>query len=119
MSNINQEIVQEVAYKCKNCGRLTYPKRVRCLNCKSQNFEKVPFPEYGEVLTFTQVFQLPWGVDDRFLTLGIIKFDNGVKTMGRITSPDIKTGTKVKGSWEKIRVMNGEDVYGWSFTPVN
>lgn len=107
------------AYKCKKCGRVTYPKRVRCLNCKSTEFDTLAFSEYGNVVTFTQSYQLPWGIDEPYLTLGVIKFDNGVKTLGRISSPEISTGGRVKASWEKIRVIDGEDVYGWMFTPAN
>lgn len=107
------------AYKCKKCRRITCPKRVRCLKCKSAEFEEIPFSEYGQVLTFTQAYQLPWGIDEPYLMLGVVKFDNGIKTMGRISSPDISTGAKVKASWEKIRVIDGEDIYGWCFTPVN
>lgn len=107
------------AYKCKKCGRITYPKRVRCLKCKSMDFEEIAFPEKGEVLTFTQAYQLPWGIDELYLTLGIVKFENGIKTMGQFTTPEVNIGDKVKASWEKIRVLEGEDTYGWRFTPVN
>lgn len=106
-----------VAYKCKQCGRVTYPKRVCCLKCKSQEFDEISFSEYGHIITFTQTYQLPWGIDEPYLTLGVIKFDNGIKSMGRISQPEVSTGAKVKASWEKIRVIDGEDVYGWMFTP--
>lgn len=78
-------------------------------------FEEIPFSEYGKVLTFSQVFQLPWGIDNLYLTIGIVKFDNGIKAMGQISTPDISIGDKVKCLWEKIRVIDGENVYGWRF----
>jgi len=105
------------AFKCNKCGRVTYPARARCLGCKSTEFVEIPFPEGGEVIAFSQLFQPPWGVDDRFLSLGIVKFDNGIKAMGRFTSPDINIGDRVKAAWEKFRVIAGEDIYGWIFSP--
>lgn len=110
MSNIT-------GYKCKKCGRLTYPQRIRCLKCKSTEFEEIPFPENGEIVTFTELSQLPWGIDDPYLVFGIVKFENGIKALGLITATDVSIGDKVKASWEKIRIKNGEPIYGWRFTP--
>lgn len=111
-------IKNKKAFKCKKCGRLTYPRRVRCLQCKSTEFGEMPFTDEGEILTFSQLLQLPWGIDDRYLTFGVIRFDNGIKAMGRITTPDVSVGDRVKASWEKFRVMAGEDIFGWVFAPV-
>lgn len=104
-------------YKCKKCGRVTYPKRAACLACKNREFEEMPFSENCTLVTFSQVFQLPWGINDRFLTFGICKFENGVKAMGRVTTPDVKAGMRMKARWELFRQINGEDVWGWIFDP--
>jgi uncharacterized protein len=105
------------AYKCKKCGRVTYPGRAACLACKHREFEEIPFGDQCTLVTFSQIFQLPWGINDRFLTIGICKFDNGVKAMGRITTPDVKMGMRMKARWELFRQIAGEDVWGWIFEP--
>ncbi len=105
------------AYRCTNCGRMTYPKRVACLGCRGRTFEEVPFGQKCTLATFSVISQLPWGINDRFLTIGVCQFENGAKAMGRITSPDVKTGQPMKARWEKFREMAGEPVWGWVFDP--
>jgi uncharacterized OB-fold protein len=106
------------AFKCKKCGRVTYPQRAVCLKCGSRNFDEIHFTEECDLLTFSQIYQLPWGINERFLTIGICKFDNGVKAMGRITTPDVKIGMRMKAYWQLFRQIEGEDVWGWIFEPV-
>jgi len=106
------------AYKCKKCGRVTYPERIVCLNCGSREFDIIPFTDECTLLTFSQIFQLPWGINDRYLTLGVCKFDNGIKAMGRITTPKVKNGMRMKAHWKLFREIAGEDVWGWEFEPI-
>jgi uncharacterized OB-fold protein len=105
------------AFQCTKCGRVTYPKRAVCLGCGNREFKVIPFSKECTLLTFTVIYQLPWGINDRFLTIGVCKFDNGVKAMGRITSPDVKMGQRLKAEYKKFRQMAGEDIYGWEFSP--
>ena len=71
------------AYKCKQCGKIHYPYHDRCLGCKGREFE--PFKPEGDatLLTYTAIFNLPWGFDQRYLILGVAEFENHVKAMGR------------------------------------
>jgi uncharacterized protein len=110
-------IKNEKAYKCSKCGRITYPQRSVCLKCGNRTFEEMPFEKEGTLLAFTQVYQLPWGITDRLLTMGIVQFDNGMKTMGRISTPDVKTGMRLKAEYKVFREMNGEEISGWIFNP--
>lgn len=105
------------AFKCRKCGRVTYPERAVCLNCGSRDFEQIPFGERCRLLTFSQIYQLPWGMNDLFVTIGVCEFENGVKAMGRISTPNVKTGAKMKARWGLIRQIKGEDAYGWIFEP--
>ena len=66
-------------YKCKSCGKVTFPKRAVCLKCGKRDFETVSMDGNVTLLTFTNVYQLPWGINDRYLTLGVCQFDNGLK----------------------------------------
>ena len=110
-------IQPDKGYKCTKCGRLTYPGRAVCLGCGNREFEEVAFPEECTLITSAQIFELPWGVDDRFLTIGVCQFDNGLKAMGRITSPEVKPGMRMKASWRLFREIALEDTWGWVFEP--
>jgi hypothetical protein len=101
------------AYKCKKCGKLHYPFHDRCLSCKGREFE--------QLLTYTAIFNLPWGFDQRFLIIGVAEFENKIRAMGQIKAESVdqlKLGMKVKPSWEPIRVQYGEVVFGLKFEPI-
>ena len=110
-----------VAYKCKKCGKLHYPFHDRCLNCRGREFEQVKPQGKAKLLTWTRIFNLPWGFDQRYLTIGVVAFENGVKAMGQIESEDtdeLKIGQALEASWEPVRVQYGENVYGLVLRPV-
>jgi hypothetical protein len=114
--------IKLVAYKCKKCGKIHYPFHDRCLACKSREFDEIKPQGNARLLTFTQIFNLPWGFDQRFLIIGIVEFENGIKAMGQIMADSIdglKLGMPLKPSWEPVRVQYGENVYGLKFEPIN
>ena len=109
------------AYKCKKCGKLHYPFHDRCLECKGREFEQVKPQGNARLLTYTAIFNLPWGFDQRYLLIGVAEFENKVRAMGQIKADSVdqlKIGMQVKPSWEPIRVQYGEDVYGLKFEPL-
>ena len=108
------------AYQCKKCARIHYPFHDRCLTCRGREFEIIHPEGNAKLLAFTQIFNLPWGFDERFLIIGVAQFENGVKVMGQIKAQSlegIKTGMKVKASWETVRKVVGENVLGVKFDP--
>jgi len=110
------------AYKCKKCGKVHYPFHDRCLACKSREFEVIKPEGQAKLLTFTQIFNLPWGFDQRFLIIGVAEFKNGVKAMGQIAIDSIeacRVGMPVKAIWAPVRVKNCENVYGIKYQPVD
>lgn len=40
------------ALQCKACGSLNFPKRHYCIDCRGQEFEEVPLPRRGKILSF-------------------------------------------------------------------
>ena len=105
------------AYKCTQCGHVMFPHHLRCLNCNGREFEEIEPSGKGKLLTYTVLNELPWGIDERGRILGIVQFDNGVKVMGIVKGDKAKIGMKLKSSWEKVRVIGGEDTYGLTFHP--
>ncbi len=109
------------AHKCKKCARIHYPFHDRCLTCKGSEFEIIHPEGNAKLLAFTQIFNLPWGFDERFLIIGVGQFENGIKAMGQVKAQSLegfKTGMKVKASWESVRKVAGEDVFGIKFEPL-
>ncbi len=107
-----------VAYKCKQCGKLHYPFHERCLACKSREFEKVKPEGNVRLLTFTRIYNLPWGFDVRYLIIGVGEFENGVRAMGRINVDEnypLETGMVMKPTWAPVRVKYDENVFGLVF----
>ena len=58
------------AYRCKNCGKIHYPAHERCLCCKGRDFEKIKPQGQARLLTYTAIYNLPWGFDQRYLIVG-------------------------------------------------
>jgi uncharacterized OB-fold protein len=111
------------AYKCRACGKVHYPFHDRCLNCHGREFEEVDPQGCARLLTYTQIFNLPWGFDERFLVIGIAEFENGVRAMGQVkiageSLDELHTGMLMSPSWEPVRVQYGEKVFGLKFTPL-
>jgi uncharacterized OB-fold protein len=108
---------QLVAYECKHCGRTMSPKHFRCLNCNGREFNEIPVEGACRLLTFADVWALPWGIDERSRILGIVEFENGLKAMGWVKATEAQTGMKLTANWEPVRVIGGEDVYGLTLAP--
>jgi uncharacterized OB-fold protein len=103
------------AYKCKNCGYVMYPKHDRCLNCNQRDFEQIEPSKQGTLLTYTVINELPWGIDERGRTLGVVEFDNGIRALGLIKADKVKIGMKLTAGWDVVRVIGGVRRYGLSF----
>ena len=113
--------IEIVAYKCKKCGKLHYPFHDRCLKCRSREFDEVRAQGNVKLLTFTRIYNLPWGFDQRYLTIGVVEFENGVRAMGQIDVDehyDLKTGMTLLPTWAPVRVEYGEDRYGLKMVPL-
>jgi len=109
-----------VAYKCKKCGKLHYPFHDRCLSCKNREFDLVEPHGNAKLLTFTRIYNLPWGFDQRYLTIGVVEFENGIRAMGQIDADEnynLKVGMQMTPGWEPVRVQYGENVYGLKLRP--
>ena len=113
--------IQIVAHKCKKCGKLHYPFHDRCMACKGREFEEVRPAGTPRLLTFTRIYNLPWGFDERYLTIGVVEFENGVRAMGRIDvdeSVELQLGMPLAAAWDPVRMQYDEHVYGLMLRPL-
>jgi scaffold protein (connect acetoacetyl-CoA thiolase and HMG-CoA synthase) len=113
--------IEIVAYKCKKCGKLHFPFHDRCLVCKNREFDQVKPQGNARVLTFTRIYNLPWGFDQRYLTIGVVEFENGVRAMGQINVDEkynLKTGMVMTPTWSPVREQYGEHQFGLVLEPM-
>jgi uncharacterized OB-fold protein len=115
---------QVFAYKCPECGTLHYPAPMICKDCHARRDPSgVLFPSWDKValggrctlLTWTRVYNLPEGFEDRYLLFGIVEFENGLRASGRLLVEDPKTGMELVSKAGVVREKVGEDVYGFMF----
>ena len=106
-----------IASKCKKCGYTVYPAVVRCSECKGREFENVKMGDEATIVTFTHLYALPQGIEDYYITLGIVEFPCGARATGQITGPEgsVEMGVKVKPVWGRLRQIGDYDQFGWKF----
>jgi uncharacterized OB-fold protein len=106
------------AYKCRLCGTMHYPFRMVCKGCKQNDFfefDTVPLPKSGKLLTYTKVYNLPAQYEVATLGLGIVELENGMRMLGQIEIDNPKMGMPVKGEVEVVRQETYDDFYGMVF----
>ena len=107
------------AYKCRLCGTMHYPFRMVCKGCKQNDFfefDTVPLPKTGKLLTFTTVYNLPAQYEVATLGLGIVELENGMRMLGQLEIEEPEIGMAVRGSVEVVRKETYDDYYGMVFT---
>ncbi|MBU1702145.1 MAG: Zn-ribbon domain-containing OB-fold protein [Candidatus Eisenbacteria bacterium] len=78
------------AGKCRKCGKILYPPRLVCPDCKGRDFETVILPDEGKVVSYTIIAVGPTGfTDETPYALGIIELPNGVRLMSQIVDVDL------------------------------
>lgn len=106
------------AYKCKRCGHVHYPYRTVCANCKENDhneFDIVPLPKKGKLLTFTHLWNPPGDFELKFLTLGIVELENGNRITGQLQIEKPKVGQDVVGKVQVVRQDDYNKHYGMVF----
>jgi uncharacterized OB-fold protein len=111
------------AKKCKGCGKIYFPPRLVCSECKSSNFEDVKLTDQGKLLTWTVIHVGPSQfVDQTPYAMGIVELDGGARLLAQIADyelEELKTGMKLRLEFRKIQ-QDGEAgilCYGYKFVP--
>lgn len=106
------------AYKCRKCGHLHYPFRMVCRECRQNDFfefDLVPLPKTGSLLTFTRVHNLPAEYEVATLGLGIVELDNGMRITGQLEVDQPTIGMAVEGEVKVVRRSAYDEFYGMVF----
>jgi uncharacterized OB-fold protein len=91
-----------------------------CKQCRNNDvfeFDTVPLPKTGKLLTFTTVHNLPPDFNVAKLGLGIVELENGLRITGQLKIPNPKLGMAVAGQVEIVREAEYSKNYGMVFYP--
>lgn len=112
------------AGKCKKCGKVYFPPRIICAECKSQEFETVNLQKEGKLLTYTIIRVAPSQfMDQAPYAMGVVELNDGVKILSQIADCDLdklEIGQKVRIEFRKI-YQEGEAgiiCYGYKCVPL-
>ncbi len=107
-----------IAYRCRSCGTLHYPFRMRCKECGNLEFfefDPEPLPMTGTLLTFSHVHNLPAAYEVERLGLGVVELEGGVRVTGQVDIEYPTMGMAVTGSVQVVRHEAYEDYWGFVF----
>jgi uncharacterized OB-fold protein len=104
-----------LGYRCKKCEHINYPNRTLCRKCGHDQFDAVPLPKKGKLLTFTQLFTLPGDFEVGDISLGIVELENKVRMTGQLKIAEPKIGMAVVGKIEVVRRDEYKENHGMVF----
>lgn len=105
-------------YRCRSCGTLHYPFRMRCKHCGNLEFfefDPEPLPTSGTLVTYTHVHNLPAEYEVARLGLGVVELTGGVRVVGQLEIDDPKAGMRVAGEVGIVRREAYRDYWGFVF----
>ncbi len=107
-------------YKCRRCGHLHYPYKTICKKCGENDhneFDIVPLPKKGKLLTYTTLYNPPSDYEVVTLSLGIVELEGGSRITGQLNIKNPKIGMKVAGKVEIVRNDEYKKHLGMVFYP--
>ena len=105
-------------YRCRACGALHYPFRMRCRNCGNLEFfefDPEPLPTTGTLVTFTHVHNLPAEYEVERLGLGVVELEDGISVVGQLDIEEPNMGMSVAGEVAVVRREKYTDYWGYVF----
>jgi uncharacterized OB-fold protein len=110
------------AGKCTKCGKVFFPPRLICDECRSRDFETIRLPEDGEILTYTVIRTPPSGFEDEApYAVGIVKLGDA-QLLTQIVDCDfdkLEIGGKVRVEFRLVQESGKSGVlcYGYKCVP--
>lgn len=95
------------ASKCRSCGKLLFPPRLKCPACSGFDFETIVLPREGRVVTFTVVRVPPAGFTEQTpLPIALVELMDGLRVMvqvGDLADPgELEVGMPVRLEFRRI-----------------
>jgi len=107
------------ASKCNNCGKIFFPPRLICSNCKSREFTPIKLPKEGKIYSFT-IIRTPSSEfkDYSPFAIALIELENGVKIMSQLVDcnfNDLEIGKRVKLVFRKIQEDSSSGIIAYGY----
>jgi uncharacterized OB-fold protein len=106
------------AARCRSCDQLSYPTVFYCPRCGEREFAPERLRGEGTLLSWTRLHALPRDIPERYLTLGIVDLDLGVRATGRLAIEQPESGQRVRVTLGPLREIDGEQIEGLIFVAV-
>jgi uncharacterized OB-fold protein len=108
--------------KCRNCGELFFPKRMKCIKCFAEEMEEAALSNRGKVFTYTIVHHATPGYTGPLpYAVAAIELPGGIVILSPLTQCDfdkLKIGLDVELVLEKLYDDdNGNEVISYKFKP--
>jgi uncharacterized OB-fold protein len=108
-----------VGGRCKQCEKIIYPLRTVCLNCLSQDMEKLTLSRKGTLYSFTTV-HMPSEHFEPPYVIGWIELPEGIRVFSPIRfsqEHSLQIGMAMELSVEKLWDEPEKGVMGYVFRP--
>ena len=112
------------AGKCAKCGKIYFPARLVCPECKGRKFEPVTLSREGTLETYTIIHVAPSQfVDQVPYAVGIVRLKEGVGILAQIADCDLKklqAGMPLKIEFRRISEDGEAGIihYGYKCIPL-
>ncbi len=104
------------AYRCQHCDELHYPRHFVCRRCGGKSFNPLRITGECELVTWTRLHFLAEGFREPSLTLGIVRYPNGLKVAGQLRVSNPKIGMRLETTVGPIRGGDDAVELGFIFT---
>jgi hypothetical protein len=105
-----REIPQRYRYeaaKCTGCGKIFFPPRRICDECRSQKFEATRLAEEGKILTYTVIHIPPTPFADQApYAMAVVELDDAVRVLMQVADcdfEDLAVGKRVRITFRKLQ----------------
>jgi hypothetical protein len=93
--------------KCTACGKVSFPPRLICPECKSRSFEPVRLKENGTIVTYTVIRVAPKQFSKEIpYVVAIVELEDGVRLTTQVADcgpEEVAIGARVKMVFRRIQ----------------
>lgn len=111
------------AGKCNNCGKIYFPPRLICSNCRYKDFTPIKLPKKGKIFSFT-IIRTPSSEfkDYSPFAIAIIELDDiGLKLMCQVVDcnfNELEIGKRVTLVFRKIQEDGSSGIIAYGYKAV-
>ena len=110
------------ASKCQKCGKVFFPPRLICDDCKGRKFKPYTLPIEGTVVAHTVIRTAPRGFGDEApYCMGIVELKDGTRICCQIADCEperLAVGLKVQLEFRRVQEAGESGVLAYAYKAV-